>query len=385
MGLLTALLVSGVLLIVTNALACSGRPGQATTVAGLFVLGGILSAVYIPLIVHAFLLWLAGLLVCGMRAEKRAFVLGSLAATCLAYTLLGLLAWSTIGDYPQIRDQYPFQSLSERLAYEARGRAKQSAVRDPSEAAQERLAEVEKKVEDRARLRAQSLELMHASSVRQFVESPGFGPLRMFNRPGPLHVRLLDEGPVALGSAASVQLVAEDTPAYVAPGTDAPVRSPGREQGEQLWRMHQTGLVEFLNPEGFGYVQNRKRVAGFQSHGFRRAAPFPHGDGSSLWRIEKLELVGLLRHETPVVYVSEYLPRMDQLGKARTRPLDTFERASLAALQRGEDLMKAHTPDGLRVLGTIRAGQPCLSCHDAERGALLGAFSYKLRRAQGSP
>ena len=36
------------------------------------------------------------------------------------------------------------------------------------------------------------------------------------------------------------------------------------------------------------------------------------------------------------------------------------------------------TPDGLRILGAIRAAKQCVDCHGGERGALLGAFSYTL-------
>lgn len=35
--------------------------------------------------------------------------------------------------------------------------------------------------------------------------------------------------------------------------------------------------------------------------------------------------------------------------------------------------------DGRRhVLGAIRSGKQCLSCHEGERGELLGAFLYTL-------
>ena len=33
----------------------------------------------------------------------------------------------------------------------------------------------------------------------------------------------------------------------------------------------------------------------------------------------------------------------------------------------------------LRMLGAIRAANQCVACHAAERGQLLGAFSYTLQ------
>jgi hypothetical protein len=32
------------------------------------------------------------------------------------------------------------------------------------------------------------------------------------------------------------------------------------------------------------------------------------------------------------------------------------------------------------MVGAIRAVMQCIECHDAERGALIGAFSYMLER-----
>src|SRR5262249_61836230 len=96
------------------------------------------------------------------------------------------------------------------------------------------------------------------------------------------------------------------------------------------------------------------------------------------WAVERLELVGLLKYEEPVVYLSDYLPRMDELRDAPTRPLDAFEQEALAALRGGQDLMVQDGPDRMRMLGSLRAAKQCLRCHRVEHGELLGAFSYRL-------
>src|SRR5207244_854013 len=105
----------------------------------------------------------------------------------------------------------------------------------------------------------------------------------------------------------------------------------------------------------------------------------PAGSGTD-WRVYRLELVSLLKFDEPGVYISEYLPRMDELKDAKTRPLDAFEKKSLEELQQGEDLRVSVAGDQMRMLGSVRALKQCLKCHHAERGELLGAFSYVLRR-----
>jgi hypothetical protein len=101
-----------------------------------------------------------------------------------------------------------------------------------------------------------------------------------------------------------------------------------------------------------------------------------------MWQVQRLELVGLLLHQRPVVYVSENLPRMDELHGAPTRHLDRFETAALEKLHQGAYLLVADTPEGVRMLGAIRSVKQCVSCHGGERGDLLGAFSYTLRRGE---
>ena len=93
-----------------------------------------------------------------------------------------------------------------------------------------------------------------------------------------------------------------------------------------------------------------------------------------------LDLVSVLKFEAPAVYLTESLPRMDELRDAPTRPLDAFEQEALAALRRGEDLMAQETSDRMRMLGSLRAAKQCVGCHNAEHGELLGAFTYKLTR-----
>jgi hypothetical protein len=153
--------------------------------------------------------------------------------------------------------------------------------------------------------------------------------------------------------------------------------SPAAGESWGLRLLHREGVEDFVYPAGFGYVKDRRHVAGFQSHRFS-GVPGPDEE----WEVRRLELVSLLLHDRPVTYVSESLPRMDKLRGAPTRPLDGFEAAALERLRRGEYLLVADAPEGVRMLGAIRSVNPCTSCHGGERGDLLGAFSYTLRRGE---
>jgi hypothetical protein len=99
-----------------------------------------------------------------------------------------------------------------------------------------------------------------------------------------------------------------------------------------------------------------------------------------------LELVSLLKHHPPAVYVSAHLPAMDELRNAPTRAVTSFELDAIAKLAKGEELIVE--PSGgqeLSMLGSIRAISDCRECHQVPLGGLLGAFSYKLRAVSATP
>jgi hypothetical protein len=98
------------------------------------------------------------------------------------------------------------------------------------------------------------------------------------------------------------------------------------------------------------------------------------------YTITKLDLVSLLKHKTAVAYISRIggLTRKNY-KKAKTRPLTRFETGALSKLMKG--FSSAFNGDTKRpaLLGAIRAGKGCLSCHHVSKGELLGAFTYQLR------
>jgi hypothetical protein len=134
-------------------------------------------------------------------------------------------------------------------------------------------------------------------------------------------------------------------------------------------------MLAFLNPTEFGFGKDRTSIFGFRPHQFRHDA-----DAPTRWQVARLELIGLLKYNEPRAYVSEHLPKMDELREATTRTLDNFEQRAISTLASGEDVVVQEVADRMSMLGSIRAAKQCVHCHQVQRGELLGAFSYKLVR-----
>ena len=94
--------------------------------------------------------------------------------------------------------------------------------------------------------------------------------------------------------------------------------------------------------------------------------------------IVRVELVSLLTRYEPSVYILDEKPTAQLARQAKRRPLDQFERLSLDAVRRGDNLVWTREAP-TRMFGAIRAGADCLDCHtSAKVGDLLGAFTYYL-------
>jgi hypothetical protein len=187
-------------------------------------------------------------------------------------------------------------------------------------------------------------------------------------------------------------------------------------------RLHRTTRDEFVAPSRSGQIVSVDQVSGFVPHRLDRRPkiePWDHrssilfrdiqlekpgigirgndkidkkdldafreidrtAPADAVWLLRSLELVSLLKHESPVAYISSYLPDMEKLANVETRSLHPFEKESLPRLEFDEDLVIAARTNEIRLLGSIRASASCLKCHEVELGTLLGAFSYHLTRA----
>jgi len=358
-----SLVASGVLLLITNLIVWkTDRPVPTVLVtSALFFLAslGLCQIVLPPALLQAALLG-AIVSVWGWRRWRRSvFVALSCAATLFSYSVFGAVAFQ---ETRQLQQDFPYVSMEDRLSL-----VKATCPMPPlSPAASDQLDAMENILESRDGLNnylAASFRAIHEDAIRMFVNQPGFGVARMIRiTPDLLKRRLRHEPPIPQPGAPSPSPWLMDS----LPDNSA-------KDAYDLLSRHQGSVVDFVNADNFGYIKDCRHVAGFQEHQISQT-PSP----SEPWKLQTLDLIGVVVHEKPVVYVSEHLPRMDELRAAPTRTLDDFEAAGLAALKRGEELFVRDRGDERRMLGAIRAARQCLACHGCERGDLLGAFSYRL-------
>lgn len=291
----------------------------------------------------------------------------------------------------RLRKKYAFESMSDRLKYESVLKRDEIPTLSPQTQKRIRLANEQFEQTKNSKyaysqLRSRSLQMLHESEVEAFINRAGMGRARMPS-PGPSYLKEAQPPHLPLASNEMIR-TSDDVPVNL-PATKAvaSTRQVTLPSQEALVAFHQNGESAFLSPQNFGYVKNRNQVAGFQSHGFT-FAPQLHAHMArpwyrkekEVWAIYRLELVSLLKHEKPAVYVSRNLPRMDKLQTAQTRPLNAFEQSALRQLDEGEDVVTKGALNRIKMIGSLRATKQCQQCHEVKNGALLGAFSYELLR-----
>ncbi len=363
-----SLILSGLLLLVTClAVRFSREPGPVVlgTAVAVVICPGMLMLIFPAVALQALLIGVAfvGWRLLGRR--RRVFVCLAFTATVAAHAIV---AWFTYRDLARLREQFPYVSMAERLP------ARNAPAAPLAAATSKQLDRFEELIEAAGtegweKQRLDGLRQLHEEAVETFLNQQGFGYARMPRTVSEwvLKAGLREEPPVPQPAPRSTDPWT-DRALQAAPGKSEPKPDP------EWLGMHLKGAADFVHPKGFGYFKDRRHVAGFQPHQFSKPPEPPQR-----WALKTLDLVGLVVHDEPVAYISANLPRMDELRKAPTRPLDAFEAAGLAALSRGDDLFVRDTADGRRrMLGAVRSVTQCLSCHGGERGELLGAFSYTL-------
>jgi hypothetical protein len=367
--LVISLIVSAVLLLLANLIVRRTRfPAFAMGCASLaFVLGPLyLRCLLPPVLIQAPLLLVAAIIWRGSHRDTSYFLRLSGGATLLAYTCTTVFVLQADRDIVRLRGFYPYQSMAGRLPEPKRGPTRSELL----PAAETRLASIEAKVAEKvSQEREFKLMVLHEYTVRRFVDSPGAGISRIL---------IINDWGLGDGISRGAIPLQPGTPSEEiwSPGDSRP-GDAGFEA--PLGRLLEESIVEFTHPQGFGYFKDRRHAAGFDPHRFVRSVP----SADEKWEVQRLELVSLLLHKEPAVYVSERLPAMDQTHGMPTRPLDRFERYGLDALGRGEDLFVSEAGDRVRMLGAVRSAKQCVACHGGRRGDLLGAFSYTLRPAVG--
>ena len=298
-------------------------------------------------------------------------------------TMIGVAGGQGVIQAEWVSRELPFESLVKRLEPVS------AAVTDPpelTESGEAALLLVEDRLEKSSQRilrgyhrRRASLQMVHASQVLKFVSSEGFGFGRMFGptissariaktNTYPQPVALLSGSPDSTGDRSDLWL----------PMSDLAAERPG------LNDLHANMFHDFADPKTYGWVRDLEHVTGFQSHAVRGFKSHSQryenmSPGGLASKLERVELVSLLKSAEPGVYVSENLPRMDELADAGRRALDGFETIALRELRNGESLVIRSQGDRVKMMGALRAAKQCSLCHEVPRGTLLGAFSYCFR------
>ena len=229
------------------------------------------------------------------------FLTLSSGATLLAYGLAGILVVQAEREYARLRALYPYESMEARLP-RPRTTPEDSP---PLPAAALRLSRLEERLPERAvGFKAYQLEKLHEHIVDLFVNSPGFGVARM-------------------SYPSEWSLAATFRPRVVPPQPGShfgTIWSPGAHERlpadaeAPLGDLLEESILDFVNEPGFGYFKDRHHVSGFLPHEFSRT-PSP----AKNWELQTLELVSLLLHDEPEVYVASHLLLDEQVAQ-RSNP-----------------------------------------------------------------
>lgn len=202
---------------------------------------------------------------------------------------------------------------------------------------------------------AGSLERLHTEALAHFHADPKNG----FYRMAPVYQKVVKEW---------------KTPWFSVGELDHAQPIPFQKDME---RIHQGAVKDFLTPRSADQEQPAPTFAiVFDEKKYDRT--------KKVWEAKNIDLIGLVKHPEPVVYVSEKItPNMTRQDTPPTRMLDEFELGGLAMLHKGENLFARSSDGVIRLLGAVRTEAECVSCHrEKKEGDLLGAFSYTLREAE---
>lgn len=318
------------------------------------------------------------------RTQRRVVLLASLGGLLIACVMRG---HSTL-ERLRARERFQYVSLRERVTP-----SNPTIYKIDSSPVEEDSDNLDRFWANR---RASSIAWLHKSAVAHFLETPDFGVMRMGY---PSLYQLEDE------DGEPIELPEPSYPADEAyPGRPQFAMTKYSAEHDWLAESHQDYQGWFVDPIRFGDIEDLDHVAGFESHGmYRRKSwnrisdmqePFDWdsqqfgGENvppSLRVELEKLQLVGLLYHESPVVYELDTLPELLSAETAETRPLDEFEKRGLTRLLSGEVIHVEHDGRQMRMLGSLRNAKSCVECHEGPENQLLGAFSYTLRLKEGVP
>ena len=318
----------------------------------------------------------ANLVLRNKPVEQRTTIYITSLCTLTAFAFASYLGHSRGQAIVRLQQKYPLVDVVSRLKHE-----EQKAIVMPfvGPNVEENLRTLEYSVSGgRSWWRQAKLQRLHNEIHVAFLRAGGFGISRM---PSIFDEHDLQTEPLRDLTLFDAQVPDEESSASWRPFHIKDRLVPHDSTGHLHW----IALVDFVNPMAFG-AKVRDQYAGFVPHAFHyspNAIQREQKEDEPEWIVTKLELISLHRFGKPMAYVSETLPRMDQLSSSNVprRPLDDFERRHLAEIWNSDnDIIVDESRQPTRMLGAIRAVNECLACHFGNRGEVLGAFSYELRK-----
>ncbi len=313
---------------------------------------------------------------------------------------------------------FPFESLEDRLRFDSPGRKRLAKSFPTPDLALDKWKPILRKGQPEkvppaslatllasARLdheghfeRTRALASLHQLEVEKFVTNPGFGNMRLVYR---LADREAEAPPADWSEGDRGEAVdLPKTGGFFNAGRDK--TGPTLPSVFALAGFHTSTAHEFARPDSWGLVKDKRQVAGFRPHalssvpdgGIRRRFdtdnPIKDKTGRvtgyplvERWAARRVELIGLLLNESPVVYLNPdgKLPSMAALKEAKTRGLTEFESNGLKDLAAGKEVVAVDAvTNQVRMVGAVRMAEACMKCHEGKRGDLLGAFTYDLVR-----
>jgi hypothetical protein len=139
-----------------------------------------------------------------------------------------------------------------------------------------------------------------------------------------------------------------------------------------LARLHTERVEKFVAEDGFGM----RRVMTMNAP---TPIVLPTDKKGNVYDVKSLDLVGLKKDADPTVFVSAASRHAKKQKDAVKRAPDEFEAAAFKKLAE-EEIVWQTSGKEIRMVGALRATEDCMSCHKAENGQIIGAFSYTLAR-----
>jgi hypothetical protein len=359
--LLNALLSVGLIAACMWSYGSKLRPTVMVWAIGAVVFGFVFTIASLVFFFHALLNLIFCVPLMLLKPRQTVFAYTLLVPMAVVYGLSFKQGAAEVQRLQALKARFPFESLSSRLAFEKQNLPPNGKSMDPihlNTIVTTDLYEQDDYYERRYYGRARGLRELHENARFHFARAAGFG----FARMGSLTYMVDDWEP----------RVPFEMPYGVDLGS-----SPDRTN---LYGVHRKVLTNFASPDRMGYARNVNEVAGFESHGLEDPPKWQSStdDAPLAWHVTRLELVSLLRHEEPRVYVAKTMPEMDKLADIPTRALSDFEKDALTQIATQKDIVFRDDADHVLMVGALRAGKTCLECHEGQRGKLLGAFSYEI-------